>query len=126
MSALSETRGRLAGLLDNLITGVPAFSELPERVVPPFIAVGPGDPYIEFEGSTFGFRRVRLAATFVTGVGTNDVRASELDAAIVAIVEAVDDSGDFMVTQVDQPGQISIGGQACLGASVLALTEISF
>lgn len=126
MSALSETRVALAALLSEAFDGVQTFSEVPEKVTPPFIAVGPGDPYVEFEGTTFGGRRVRLAATFVTDIGTNDVRAAELDEAVVAMVGAIDGSGDFMVTQVDQPGQITVNGQSCLGVSVLTLTEIDF
>jgi hypothetical protein len=126
VSALTDTRARLAYLLDGVLPDVQVFSELPERVTPPCIAVGPGDPYVEFEGATFGARRVRLAATFIGDVGTNDIRAGEIDEAVVAMVTAIDNSGEFMVTQVAQPGQIAINGQACLGVMVLALTEVEF
>lgn len=124
-SALAAVRGDLATYLGSTL-GLQAFSELPEKVTPPFLSVGPGDPYVEFEGATFGHRRVRLLATIVGDVGTNDVRVAELDAYIVAIVEALDASDDYLVFQVDQPGQIAINGQAHLGATVQAFTEITF
>lgn len=125
VSALSTVRADLVELLQPAVS-MSVFSEFPEVVAAPFVAVGPGSPYIEFEGATFGHRRVRLAATIVADVGTNDMRVAELDAYIVALVEQVDASDNFMVYQVDQPGQIVINGQPHLGASVLVLTEIPF
>lgn len=128
MSALTDARKAFSSLLDGVLAGVQVFSEFPERITPPFIAVGPGDPYVEFEGATFGHRRVRLIATYVADRGTNDLKAADIDDAVVALVETIDgdDAGAFVVTQVDQPGQISIGGQAHLGVSVHVLTEIGF
>ena len=126
MSALTDTRQALATLLDGAITDTKAFSEFPEKVTPPFVAVGPGDPYVDFEGATFGGRNVRLIATFVTERGTNEVRAADLDEAIVTLVEKIEDDGSFMVTRVDQPGQLAINGQAHLGVPIHVLTQIEF
>lgn len=125
-SALATVRSDLATYLGEALPDLQVFAEFPENVTPPFIAVAPGQPYVEFEGATFGHRRVRLAATIVADVGTNDVRVAELDAYIVAVVEAFDASDDYIVYQVDQPGQVAINGQAHMGASVLAFTEIPF
>jgi hypothetical protein len=126
VSELVEARVALAQLLDGVIEGATSFSEFPEAVIPPFIAVGPGDPYLDFgaEGVTFGRVRVNLAASFVADVGTNDVRAAELDSAVLAMVQVLEESEAFIVTRVDQPGQIGVNGLAHLGVSVIVATEI--
>ena len=124
MTDLADVNQALATLLVDAVEGVPVYPELPEVAPPPFIVIGPGEPWVDFEGAPFGRCRLHLAATFVADVGTNDVRVNELTAAVLAIMRTVNDSDDFMVVQVDQPGQISISGQAHLAASVQTLTEV--
>lgn len=128
MSALSDTRTGLAELLADSTTfeDVTVLPELPEKATPPFVVVGPGDPYVSFEGAPFGYRRVHLAVTFVSERGTNDVRAGQLDEAIIAIVETIEADGDFMVVQVEQPGSVAINGQSHLAVSVTVMTEVAF
>lgn len=123
MTALTDVRQALAALLSGVIADVQVFPEFPEAVTPPFIAIGPSDDnYIDFEGAPFGWCRVHLAVTFVADIGTNDVRAGDLDEAIVALVRAVNDSGQFAAISASV-GQVGINGQAHLGASVNTITE---
>lgn len=128
MSALTDARARLAEIVTEALAGldVQVFSVIPGKVTPPFVAVGPGAPYIEYDAGTFGYRRVRLFATAVAAAGSNDIEAAQLDDLLIAIAEAVDASGDFIAVSVDQPGQIAINGQTHLGASVQCLTEVAF
>lgn len=116
----------LAALLADAVANVPAYPELPEKAPPPFIVITPGDPWLDFEGAPFGWCRVHLDATFITERGTNDVRAGELRRGAVAIAKKVDEDDDFAVTQIDQPGQVSINGQSHLGVSIRAVTEVQF
>lgn len=124
--ALSVAHQALADLLATAITDVPAYAELPEKALPPFIVVAPGDPWLDFEGAPFGYCRVHLDATLITERGTNDVRAGELRRGAVAIAKTVDDDDAFSVLQVGQPGQVSISGQTHLGVSVSTVTETAF
>ena len=124
MTDLIEVNEALAELLAGVVSDVAVYAVLPEVTTPPLIVIGPGDPWVEFEGAPFGRCRPRLAVTFIADRGTNDVRVGEVTDAVVAIMRAVNDSDDFMVVQVDQPGQVVLNGQAHLGASVLVLTEV--
>lgn len=124
--ALSLAHQALATLLNGAITDVPAYPEVPEKALPPFIVIAPGDPWLDFEGAPFGHCRVHLDATLVSARGTNDVRAGELRRGAVAIAKIVDDDADFAVTQIGQPGALAINGQEHLAVSVSALTEIAF
>jgi hypothetical protein len=123
---LAEANQALTTLLATAITDVPAFSEPPEKALPPFIVVGPADPWLDFEGAPFGYCRVHQYATLITERGTNDVRAAALRTGAVAIAQVVDAADDFAVTQIEQPGVVSINGQECLAVSVTTVTEVAF
>lgn len=125
MSALTDARKALETLLKDVLgEGTQVFAIIPERVVPPFVSIGPSDPYIDYEGAVFGGRIVHLTASCVVAPGTNDKQADALDDLIVQVVGIVDDSGDFVVERVEQPGQLAVNGQAHLGANVMVRTEI--
>lgn len=125
MSALTDVRDDLSTAITSAVgSGVAVFTTIPERVKAPFVAVAPGDPYIEYDGAAFGGKRVRLSATIVVAPGTNDKQAAALDDLILAVVDAIDATGEFIVERVFQPGQVAINNQAHLGASVSVLTEV--
>lgn len=124
--SLTEAGAALAALLAGAVENVPAYAELPEKVLPPFVVVAPSDPWLDFEGAPFGYCRVHLEATFIAGLGTNDVRAGELRSAAMAIAKKVDDDPAFAVLQINQPGQVSINSQTHLGVSISTITEVEF
>lgn len=125
MSALTDARKALETALKAALgEAVQVFAIIPERVVPPFVAIGPSDPYIDYEGAAFGGRIVHLTASCVVAPGTNDRQADALDELIEQVVISVDDTGDFAVERVVQPGQLAINNQAHLGASVMVRTEV--
>lgn len=125
MSALSEARGALAAALATLEVGgelVQVFRTWPEKVIPPCVLVGPGDPYVNpnFQGASFTESLVGLRATLVAGAGTNDVAADDLDDLIVAALAAIDAAqpqGLYPVA-VERPGRIDLNGQSFLGCVV--------
>lgn len=125
MSALTDVRADLKGLLDGVVGGAPAFTELPEVAMAPFAIVAPGEPYVEFpEGLPFGWCRANLLACFYVAWGSNDVMTAALDDAALAIIAAVEASDDFIVVQVDQPGEVPINGQRHLGIAVEIVTDV--
>lgn len=128
MSTLSGARVALTQVIAAGLADVPSkplvFSVIPERVTPPFVAIGPGDPYVEYEGAVFGGHRVRQFATCVVAPGTNDKQAEALDDLIELVINAIDADVDFVVERVQQPGQVAINNQAHLGASIIVLTEV--
>lgn len=133
MSDLTDVRNRLAQIVadgvkdfgpDPELGTNRVFTYFPQVVTGPFAMVGPGNPYIEYDGTAFGTRRVRNAVTVVVATGTNDVMAATLDEYIDAVSEAVDASGQFAVVQVDQPGSVTPGGQTRLAASIQCMTEV--
>ena len=125
MSDLAEVRSGLRTVIADALPGTTqVFATIPERVAAPFVAIGPGDPYIEFEGVPFGGKRIRLAVTCVVTAGTNDLQADALDDLLLAAAEAVDATGEFVVERILAPGQIAINGQPHLGATLSVLVEV--
>lgn len=125
MTALTDARARAADVLRaGLGDDVQVFATIPEVVTPPFVAIGPGDPYVEFEGAVFGGMRVRLAVSCIVAPGTNDLQAKALDELLLKVADLIDDTGDFVVEQVQQAGQLAVNNQAHLGATLTALTEV--
>lgn len=125
MSTLSDARAALATALAGLeLDGQPVqiFSAVPERVIPPCVMVGPGDPYVNpnFQGGTFGESLLRLRATVIAGAGTNDVAADNLDELIVATLAAVDVAQPQGLYRdvVERPGRIDLNGQSFLGCVI--------
>lgn len=111
---LAQLRTDLRDALD--AAGLHAFTTVPEAWTPPGVFVGPDDPYLDFEGSTFGGVLVHHQLTVVTAAGTNDVQADALDDLVLQILRT--DLGEHQVSQVAQPGQIAINGQAHLGVAI--------
>lgn len=125
-NALTATRDALKQLLDD--AGLFAFAVLPETVTPPVCLVGPGSPYLSYEGAGFGSQIVRLSIAVLADAGTNDVTVETLDELILRVIDAVDGRGpEDVVFQVDgagQPGQLPLNGQNFLGAVIDVQTEI--
>lgn len=102
-----------------------AFTTVPERAVPPMAYVAPGFPYMSYDGASYGGGViVRCNVVVIAKRGTNDVAAEALDDMVLRVIDAVDGSEDFLVSQVDIPGQISINGQLHLGVSIEVQREI--
>lgn len=126
VSTLSDARTALAAVLTGAIEvgggPVQVFKTMPEKVIPPCVLVGPGDPYVNpnFQGGNFGESLLRLRATVVAGAGTNDLAADDLDDLIVATIEAVDAAQPqgFYRDTVERPGLLPLNGQSFLGCIV--------
>lgn len=103
---------------------VNAFSIPPAKASPPFAYVGPGLPYLTFEGATFGGRIANLSVVVVAGKGTNEMAAEELDELILTTVDAIEATDDFRVLEVDNPGQLKLNGQDYLATSMTVQREI--
>lgn len=77
MSALSDRRAHLVGLVEHLPAQV--FDHVPEMLQPPAILVLSGSPYIE-PGDVYGSVLVRHVLTVVVPQAANDRQLDELDA----------------------------------------------
>lgn len=121
-NALTQVRSDLAGVLT--AAQMFAFVTVPESARPPLTFVGPGSPYVTYEGAVFGGEIVRCSVVVVASTGTNDVAAEELDAMVLTVLDAIAETDAFLVGDVDQPGQLAINGQPHLAVSIEVQTEI--
>lgn len=113
-----------AAVKDALTTGgMNAHVILPERVTPPLAWIAAGDPYITREGANFGGEIVHHEVVVAVGAGVNEVKAEGLDDLILKALDALD-AADLHVSNVGQPGTVSIGGQKCLAVAIDVQTEI--
>lgn len=126
MSVLAEQRKVIADALT--AGGITAHTTVPDKWTPPGAFVGPGDPYITREAAfANGGEIVNHQVTIVTARGTNGVRADELDELILDALDVLDGLADqgFGVGDVQQPGTVSVNGQAHLGVAIQVATEIN-
>ncbi|WP_372733609.1 hypothetical protein [Nocardioides sp.] len=134
-NVLTEARTHLAGIIKD--ADIRAYTTVPEDLLAldpdelegalyPMVYVAPGEPYLSFEGATFGGALVRCNVVVVAEPGATDDRADDLDTQLLAVIAAVDADPDreWVVVKVEQPGQIEIRNQAHLAASVEYLREI--
>ena len=99
--------------------GLHAFTHLPERVTPPFAFVGPRDPYVTHNDAPFGAEFVNNQVILVSGKGTNEAAAEELDQMVVTALEALgEQAGD-----VGFPGRINISGSGEFLAVAIDVTH---
>lgn len=119
---LTDARKGLAQVLTD--AEVSAFAIPPAKAAPPFAYVGPGLPYLTFEGAQFGGRIANLSVVVVAGKGTNEMAADELDELILKVVNAIEATDDYRVIDVDNPGRLKINGQEQLATSMTVQREI--
>lgn len=118
----SGVRTDLKDLL--VAAGFSAHTVIPERVAAPFAYVAPADPYITREGATFGGEILHHYVVLVVGRGVNEKLADDLDTQLAQALDALDASDAHFVREVEQPGSITIAGQAHVGVAIAVDTEI--
>lgn len=118
---LAEVRARLRNALTD--AGLSAYATVPERVTPPLVFVGPGDPYVTTESANFGSEIVRCEVVVVASPGVNNTTADELDGLILTAFDAAE-AAQFAVESVERPGRITLGGQQFIAAAITVWTEI--
>jgi hypothetical protein len=97
---------------------------VPAKVTPPFAFVGPGFPYVTYEGATFHAFIAHFSVGVVAGRGTNEAAAEELDDLVLQVLDAVAADGGFQANDVERPGRISLNGQEYLACTIDIQTEI--
>jgi hypothetical protein len=118
MSALSEARATLSQALES--AGLHAFPSVPEGVDPPFVCVGPDDPYINYEaemGLSYGEALARHRLTLVTDRGENSTEADALDDLILTVL-GIEFPESFTINEVTEPGPVPVNGQIYLGVNI--------
>jgi hypothetical protein len=100
------------------------FVIVPPKATPPMVFVGPGSPYITYEGATFGGVIAHFDVGIVAGKGTNETAAEELDEMVLEVLDAIRAAGTFQANDVDRPGRINLNGQEHLACSIDVQTEI--
>lgn len=122
-NTLTEHRDILKDILTS--AGIEnAYVIIPARATPPLIFVGPGTPYVSYDGATFGSFIGHFDVGVVAGRGSNETAAEELDDQILTVLDAIAADGRFQANDVDRPGAISINGQTYLACSIDVQTEI--
>lgn len=123
VNVYTERRKAVKTALSN--AGFNAFETAPERIAPPLVFIGPGDPYLaREEGRPFASEVMRLDVVVVASRGVNDAKADELDRMILDALDALDGVHEFIVARVDRPGQVSLAGQSHLACAINLETEI--
>lgn len=123
--SLADLRQGLADLLS--AAGIPAVASVPEVIDPPLAFVAPDDPYVDFDGGTFGEAIAHHQVVLVVAAGDNDVQIGDLDEMVLAVLGAYQSGqlGDHVVVDVQQPGQLSINGQAHLAVGISTVVPFS-
>ena len=108
-----------------VVAGIPnTFTVVPERATPPMAWVAPGDPYISYEGATFGGEILRFEVVVVASGGVNETQADELDDLIASALDALAADDELFVVDVGQPGRIAIGTGKYLAAAIAVQIQI--
>jgi hypothetical protein len=129
-NALTQVRIALKAALDEIwgeADGTPLVYLTVTDADAPLVYVAPGNPYLSRSGANYGAETVRCNLVCVAEPGDNDVATEQLDAMVLAVIDAVDAMEDFWVDTddtVDLPGQVQINGQIHLAVSVEVQTEI--
>ena len=121
-NALADARAALRDLLGGEAANV--YVAVPNVVSPPCTFVAPGAPYLTHEGAAFGGAIAHYSVVTIAGRGTNEASAEALDGQILGLIALIEGSDDFLLEDVQQPGQISISGQNYLAASIEVQTEV--
>lgn len=122
-NTLTEHRDILKSILED--GGIEsAYVIIPARATPPFVFVGPGIPYVTYDGASFGGFIGHFDVGIVASRGSNETAAEELDDMILAVLDAIASDGRFQANDVDRPGSININGQTHLACSIDVQTEI--
>lgn len=111
---LSDARDRLRKLLAD--AGFNAFTTTPQPATPPFAYVGPDEPYLDYETAGYGGAVIaRFQVGYVAAPGDNEVRAAEIDEAVIKILVALQENPEephgFIVADVGRPGTLTIASQ---------------
>lgn len=100
MAGLTNARVGVAEDLTN--AGLRVVDHLPERITPPLVVIGLGDPYVEesdsFDNTEFV---VRLSLGLIVGASTNAVASRAIDTMIETVLFNL---GDWTIDNVEQPG----------------------
>lgn len=121
-NSLTDHRTILKDVL--VAAGLHAFVIVPAKATPPMVFVGPGSPYITYEGAAFGGIIAHFDVGIVASKGTNETAAADLDEMVLAVLDAIRDDGGFQANDVDRPGRINLNGQEHLACSIDVQTEI--
>lgn len=125
-NTLTDARDQLVTLLKD--AGLHAFATAPQQVTPPFVYVGANDPYLDWEGASFGgtvFVRfqVGVVAAPAKAGPVNDVVAAKLDDLVLQVIATLSRT-DYVVESVDEPGLISVAGSSLPAAPLNVRIEI--
>lgn len=117
---LTEMRTQVVTDLET--AGINAIEYVKETILPPVAVVVPADPYIE-PGDVFGMHVVFLHVLLIGGKGTSNTAAKNIDSMIEDVISALD---DWDLTEVTQPGEVTLKGNQYLGAVINIQQDIKF
>lgn len=120
-NALTETRRAIKELLE--AAGLFAFEIVPNVAQPPLVWVGQADPYLTYEGATFGSVIVHHELAVAGRAGINEVTAEDLDLTVLQILEALAGT-EHVPVQVGRPGKVALNGQDYPAVQIYVDTEI--
>lgn len=119
---LTDARGALAVELKT--GGLRAFSAYPgeDDVTYPLVYVTGSQPYVTYEGASFGSLLVHCDAIVIASEGDSPSEATELDTQVLAVLDALRVS-EWQVDQVDQPVRVVVADKAHLAVRITCQHE---
>lgn len=102
--------------------GLFAFTVVPENYSPPAVVIDADEPYVSFEGATFGAFFVNHRLIVVGDTGINLETAEALDAQLLQVLAALSDA--HHVEDVGRPGSFSVGAQPHPAVVIRTRTEV--
>lgn len=133
MSALDDTIAELSAALtgvtatatDGTAYNVPVYTYMPETVTPPFLVIGPDEPWLDYDGPTSRGEMVEhLVAIPVAAAAANEVAAAQIREMTAGALPRLIDLDGYAIERVDQPGRFASNGQAYL-ATVIRLSRFT-
>lgn len=121
-NVLTDIRSEIKDALTD--AGLKAVEHVVDNATPPVCVVVPGSPYVfTGEGNTFGEYTVSVLILIIGGKGTNKASAQKVDAMVVDVVDAIDHSNRWEITEVTAHQEMTVKGIAYLGAVVAVETN---
>lgn len=112
---ISAARASLLAVLT--AAGVRAYSEVPDRGIPPMAIMVPSSAWVT-GGEAFGEFIVSFDVEIIAAAGTNVVISKALDTQVVTVLNAIYNAPGMYASEVSQPTSVEIPSGVYLGATI--------
>lgn len=123
MATLTDLRKEVVDALND--GGIVAVHFVEEVNNPPIALVVPDSPYLDQVETAFGEWNVNLSVVLAAASGTNETVTFDVDELIEKAIGILKEAG-WDVTEVSQPGTVTVNGSPFVGAVLTLQTQTRF